>query len=153
MRRTSSNRLKNPKATSNIGGWKRNEKSMDSIGSAGDNSGRQNATGASAREQNATGASAREQCTTGASAREQRAASASEKRPNSGRAYRLRPPAGDALRRPDHQQPDRAVCGWISGWNHRQGKRPHRLRPRTGPTDQYSGATATYSHGSSRPYL
>src|SRR5260370_25914925 len=125
MRRTSSNRLKNPKATSNIGGWKRNEKSMDSIGSAGDNSGRQRARGASAREQ--------------------RAASASEKGPNSGRAYRLRPPAGDALRRPDHQQSDRAVCGWISGWNHRQGKRPHRLRPRTGPTNKYSGATANYS--------
>src|SRR5260370_33471473 len=115
MRRTSSNRLKNPKATSNIGGWKRNEKSMDSIGSAGDNSGRQSA------------------------------ASASEKGPNSGRAYRLRPPAGDALRRPDHQQSNRAVSGWISRWNHPQGKPPHRLRPRTGPTNKYSGATANYS--------
>src|ERR1700687_291105 len=121
----SSNRLQNPKATSSIGGLKRNEKSMDCIGSASDNSGEQNVAGASTRA----------------------------KGPNSGRAYRFRPPARDALWRPDHQQSGRSVFGWISGWNHRQGKRPHRLRPRTGPTDQYSGATANYSHGSWRSYL
>ena len=67
MRRTSSNRLE-PEGNFEYWRIERNEKSIDCIGGAGDNSGRQRATGASA------------------------------KGPNSGRAYRLRAPAGDALR-------------------------------------------------------
>ncbi|MCU1251347.1 MAG: hypothetical protein JWQ49_4376 [Edaphobacter sp.] len=65
------------------------------------------------------------------------------------RTYWVRPPACDLLRRPDHQQSDRAVCRWISGWNHRQGNRSHGLRFRIRPTNKYRSA-ASYSHRSSR---